>query len=670
MPTEYPTEESPETVQSSSRKSGDRGERPQPVAPEDEERVAAWRRGETRQQERAMSPTSPSHIQPRPARVTGYPAFAALADSVRDYAIFLMDAEGVITYWGEGARLIKWWTKDEAEDAHLRMLYPAGGSEDGTAEQHLRDAAERGEYTGEGRRVRSDGSTYWAGVTLTALRDDAGTLMGFAKVTRDLTARRAADSLLQSAAESADAARVAAEAASHAKSAFLATMSHEIRTPVNAIIGYHELLELETDGPLTPGQRRHLARATASGRHLLALISEVLDFSRLEAGRVEVGRGAFKIGDAVSAAIDLVTPDATARQLELVNAVSGYAAGLSARGDDARVRQILVNLLSNAIKFTDARDGEPGRIIISAGTAERPSPDAHLPGDGPWIYVRVEDTGRGVASDRIDDIFEPFVQADMTLTRQHGGTGLGLAISRRLARLMGGDVTARSEAGVGSTFFLWLAAAPVESLQTGGLEGHGPGGEAPPPPTIAELVRDTRAEHPRSESRRAPGAIDALSDVILAEIEPVLHAYVSRLRSDPATPSARAMAEPDIQDHLASFLADVASTLAGLDVAAGVPGNNVRDGTAIQRVIAERHGAQRARLGWSEAEVRREFIVLKEELAAAVRRHAVNLPGPLGARPDEAERALEMLNQSIALAERVSIEHFRRAPKPAVASEP
>jgi PAS domain S-box-containing protein len=118
------------------------------------------------------------------------PAFTALAENVRDYAIFLLDPRGVITYWGEGARLMKWWLKEEAEGSHLRLLYPEGGSEDGTAEGHLRSAANYGEYTGEGRRTRRDGSTFWAGVTLTALRDAEGRLRGFAKVTRDLETRR------------------------------------------------------------------------------------------------------------------------------------------------------------------------------------------------------------------------------------------------------------------------------------------------------------------------------------------------------------------------------------------------------------------------------------------------------------------------------------------------
>jgi len=436
--------------------------------PEEREREAAFRRGEERERERAAGRWAARdravERERAPATVR---AFAALADNVRDYAIFLLDPAGVITYWGEGARHIKWWTKDQAEGAHLRLLYPPGGSEDGTAEDHLREAAERGEYTGEGQRMRRDGSLFWGGITLTALRDENGTLLGFAKLTRDLTARRAADNLLQAAAE-------ASESASRAKSNFLATISHELRTPVNAIIGYHELLQMETDGPLTAAQQRHLARASLSARHLLSLISEVLDFSRIDADRVSVGRTPLRVGEVVMAAMAFVGPSARARGIELVEALGGRASGLAAWGDESRVRQILISLLSNAIKFTEARGGEPGRVTITGGAAAQASPDAVLSGDGPWVYIRVEDTGPGVPSNRLEAIFEPFVQADMALTRAHGGTGLGLTISRRLARLMGGDVTARSELGIGSSFFLWLPAAPVESMESGGVEGHNP----------------------------------------------------------------------------------------------------------------------------------------------------------------------------------------------------
>ena len=159
---------------------------------ESQEREAAWRRGRQRGPRTdggagASDATAADHE-------LAHRAFVALAENVRDYAIFLMDPDGIIRYWGEGAHLLKRWSRAEAEGAHLRLLYIDGGSEDGTAEGHLVDAAEHGEAVSEGRRVRGDGTIFWAHVTLTALRADDGTLLGFAKVTRDVTARQEATS--------------------------------------------------------------------------------------------------------------------------------------------------------------------------------------------------------------------------------------------------------------------------------------------------------------------------------------------------------------------------------------------------------------------------------------------------------------------------------------------
>jgi PAS domain S-box-containing protein len=633
-------------------------EQPTHQSREDAERAAALLRAE--ECERAIAEGRPDQHQKDVVRAWSQMAaraFAQLAENVRDYAIFLMDPSGRIVFWGEGARLMKWWTKCQTEGSHLRLLYPSGGSQDGTAEEHLDYARQHGEYTGEGERMRTDGSTFWAGVTLTALRDERGELLGFAKVTRDLTARRAADAMLQAASAAAEVARADAVAADAAKSGFLVTISHEIRTPLNAILGYHDLLDLEIDGPLTSGQRRHLDRARASGRHLLALVSEVLDFSRLEAQRAPISRTSFQVGDTVRGALELVAPQARAKRIAIADAVSGYAAGLSALGDEQRVRQILVNLLANAIKFTSAHGAEPGRVTVSAGAAKAATSDANVSGDGPWVYIRVEDTGRGIHPDHLRAVFEPFVQADMTLTREHGGTGLGLAISRRLARLMGGDLTVRSEPGLGSAFFLWLPAAPVESLQSGGVRGHGPPGSP-----AREEQRDENERRSEGAGTR-PTMLQSIADALMAELEDIMHGYAARVRADENTPSARGVEDDVLEDHMATFLADIAATLASLNVDDENPAESVRDGTAIQRVVAERHGAQRARLGFREHELRREFVILEEELRAAVHRQ---LP-TLGATPTrqsavgEAERAMIFLHQALRIAEELSLLSFRRA---------
>ncbi|HEY0014809.1 MAG TPA: ATP-binding protein [Longimicrobium sp.] len=594
---------------------------------ETHERKAAWRRGEARAAERAGGSEPPRD----PYSGLAHPgiaahAFAALSENVRDYAIFLLDPDGVITFWGEGARLMKWWTQDEAEGGHLRLLYPDGGSEDGTAEEHLLQAARDGEYTGEGHRVRNDNSTFWAGVTLTALRDPEGNLLGYAKVTRDLTARRAADAALVAAHEAAEQARRHAEEASQMKSLFLATMSHEIRTPLNAVMAYTEILTMEMAGPLSPAQHAHLGRIRTSSQHLLAIIDDVLDLSRVEAGRMVVGRSVMQVDAVVSEALALVEPQASAKGVELSSAVSGVASELTAWGDSERIRQILLNLLTNAVKFTDPG----GRITLSAGAALQPPDDIQVEGEGPWIYVRVEDTGKGIPADRVQAVFEPFVQADMTLTRQHGGSGLGLAISRRLARLMGGDLTLRSTEGLGSTFFFWLPAAPAEMVRAD--MGH----PSVATPATTAILREVR-------------------DAILAEVERVLYGFVARLRSDPATPSAHARTEAELEDHLASFLSDVAQTFGGMDLAAGSDGEGIRDGSDIQRRISQRHGEQRFRLGWAESEVSREHQILSEELAAAIRRHIRR------ERPHEVEEMIDAVRVFLAAGERVSIESYRRA---------
>jgi PAS domain S-box-containing protein len=391
---------------------------------------------------------------PELAQMNAYRMFALLADHVRDYAVFLMNPDGIISYWGEGARLMKWWTPEEVVGAHLRVLYPDSGSEDGTAETHLQMAADFGEYTGEGQRVRSDGSTFWAGVTLTALRDDEQRLVGFCKVTRDFSARRAIEATLRGAAAATEAQRVAEEA-NRLKDLFVAHVSHEMRAPLNAMLGYVQLLDRESGG--RERQRAHLARIQRSGKHLLEILSDLLDSSRLDAGHMPVTLDAARIGLAIDAAVGDAEHAAMHRGIRLVNAVSGSAADLPYWGDEGRVRQILVNLLTNAIKFT----ATGGHVTISAGSSER-LPDLAVSHYGPWVYVRVEDTGQGIAPDRLDLIFESYEQVEPSDAGR--GVGLGLAISRRLARLMGGDVTVRSKSDIGSSFFLWLPIAPSDPV--------------------------------------------------------------------------------------------------------------------------------------------------------------------------------------------------------------
>jgi PAS domain S-box-containing protein len=573
-----------------------------------------------------------------------------LADSVRDYAILLLDPEGVITFWGGGARLLADWTPDEAEGAHLRLLYPDGGGDDGDADHHLAIAEREGQYAGEGHRHRRDETTFWANTTIAALRDPGGALQGFAVLIRDLTARRQADALLTSAASAAESAREAAVANLSARMEFLATVSHEIRTPVNAILGYHDLLGMRIGGSLTATQQNYLDRASASGRHLLSIIDQVLDFARLDAERIRVGHKVFHLGDVVADALAIVAPQAQHRGVEILTSSGAPSRELGAWGDPSRARQIVLNLLSNAIKFTDRREGS-ARLTVSIGVSDDPPPDAELATEGPWVFVRVEDTGAGIPPHRLEAIFEPFVQADMTLTRRHGGTGLGLAISRRLARLMRGDLTVRSEVGLGSTFMLWLQQAATEAIA------------APTPDELELDAAEAGAVMPSLESvaDAAPqrqGALSEIAAALLDELEEVLHAYVRRIRTDPRIPSAHDAETSRVEDHLATYIADIAATLSNVQIEDRERADSLEDSSAIQRTIAQKHGAQRARLRWSADEVAREFEILEEELVAAVHRGAPrHLRAPNGdAGEEEIERTVALLRRFIAVARRRSLE--------------
>jgi signal transduction histidine kinase len=260
-------------------------------------------------------------------------------------------------------------------------------------------------------------------------------------------------------------ARRVAEHASHVKSQFLATMSHEIRTPINAIIGYTELLDLGIAGTLTDEQRAQLARIRASGRHLAGLIDDVLDLAKVEAGQMAVARSPAPAGVAVDTALSLVRPQAAAKAIQLATACEGDR-NAPYLGDQARVQQILINLLSNAVKFTPSH----GRVSVHCGTSDIAPPNAGDAGEGAWTYFAVADTGIGVPEDKIESIFQPFTQVDSGYTRTHGGTGLGLTISRRLARLMGGDLTVESREGEGSRFTLWLPAPAGQAVRAEGYD--------------------------------------------------------------------------------------------------------------------------------------------------------------------------------------------------------
>ncbi|MHC4141004.1 MAG: hybrid sensor histidine kinase/response regulator [Planctomycetota bacterium] len=292
------------------------------------------------------------------------------------------------------------------------------------------------EWHGEFQNRKKDGSLYWAAASMSPIRGADGTTTHFLAIQDDITDRKAAEEELRKA-------RAEAEAANRAKSSFLANMSHELRTPMNAIIGYSEMLMEEAEDLEQEEFIPDLKKIHGAGKHLLALINDILDLSKIEAGKMELFLERFDVGpllDDVSATVDaLVKKKDNALTVECAKDLGSMHADLT------KVRQSLFNLLSNAAKFT-----ENGTITLSA---RRETSDS-----GDRIVFGVADTGIGIAPDKIGKLFEEFTQADASTTRKFGGTGLGLAITRRFCRMMGGDITAESTPGEGTVFTIRLLA--------------------------------------------------------------------------------------------------------------------------------------------------------------------------------------------------------------------
>lgn len=235
----------------------------------------------------------------------------------------------------------------------------------------------------------------------------------------------------------AEAARAEAERANNSKTDFLAVMSHELRTPLTAIMGYEELLSDGITGPVTELQRQQLGRINASARHLLGLIDEILTFARVDIGRERVRWESISVNHTLGDAAALVEPMAAAKSIHFY--IHLLEEDQAIQTDPTKLRQMLVNLLSNGIKFTDH-----GEVRVSCAV------------NGGNIEIRIADTGVGIPAENFENIFEPFWQAEQSATRKTGGTGLGLSVTRKLARLLGGDVTVASRLGVGTTFVLTL----------------------------------------------------------------------------------------------------------------------------------------------------------------------------------------------------------------------
>jgi signal transduction histidine kinase len=447
----------------------------------------------------------------------------------------------------------------------------------------------------------------------------------------------------EEARDAAETARAAEQSANRAKSDFLATMSHEIRTPINAVLGYSELLELGLSGPLTDEQRRQLGRIRASTKHLLGLVSEILDLAKIESRTMRIEQEEAVTGETMDAALSLIRPQAAAKGIALSDRCDGVR-HTHYLGDEHRVRQVLTNLLANAVKFTNAG----GTITATCAVTDTPPAETGLDAKRPYVALRVSDNGIGIPPEQLDKIFQPFTQAETSqrgaYARERTGAGLGLTISRQLARLMGGEITVASTVGEGSTFTLWIPAPERRASP-----------RTTTPAEVDPAQRRSTVQHrgangapldPAQERRR--WSLERIAEGLLNQVRPILRTWSEELRQDDSMPATNQLSSQQLEIHAATLITDIALTLRVFGQATDDLSELVRDGTTILRAIAEQHGAQRYRLGWSESAVEREMRLLEETTIAAVRRLA-------GADRAAGEEAVLVVGQFIQQATRLSL---------------
>lgn len=386
--------------------------------------------------------------------------FRLLVEGVADYAIFMLDPNGNVATWNVGAQRIKGYAASEIIGRHFSVFYPPDVVESGWPAHELQVATEEGRFVDNGWRVRKDGTLLWANVTITALRDRFGHLLGFAKLTRDLSERKRAEALALESQEREElleaerTARIAAQRAARIKDEFVATVSHELRTPLSAILGWTQLLRRGVAHFSTAELQRAIEVIDRNARAQTRLIDDLLDLGRIMAGKVRLELQPIALPEVVRAAVESVEPAAAAKDIRLTVTLAPLPAPVSA--DGGRLQQVVWNLLSNAVKFTP----KGGQIEVRLQCL-----NAH-------VELSVRDSGIGISAAFLPHVFDRFSQKDSSTTRAFGGLGLGLAICKQLVELHGGTIWATSPGeGQGATF--------VVRLPTGQPQAAGEGEAAP-----------------------------------------------------------------------------------------------------------------------------------------------------------------------------------------------
>ncbi|MDR3478328.1 MAG: PAS domain S-box protein [Gammaproteobacteria bacterium] len=360
-----------------------------------------------------------------------------LTEGAKDCALFVLDTNGFVTTCNGGAGKINGYAYNEIVGKHFSILYSKNDIEMNHPRFELDMALAQGRYEEEGWRVRKDGSQFWANVIITPVYNEKNVLIGFCKISRDLTERKLYEDELRSAKEKA-------EKASLTKSSFLASMSHELRTPLNSIIGFTGILLMGLPGALTTDQNKHLKIVQHSAKHLLAMINDLLDIAKIEANKVNLNTESFFITEIISEVLASLKSQADEKSLLLINNTPDTKVLINT--DKRILSQILINVVTNAIKYT-----EKGGVYITVGEC--------IENNKSFIAINVKDTGIGISPESTDTIFNAFERTDAV--KKIEGTGLGLYLSQKLAGFLQGMIKFESELHVGSSFTILL---PKESV--------------------------------------------------------------------------------------------------------------------------------------------------------------------------------------------------------------
>ncbi|MDB5872783.1 MAG: chemotaxis protein CheY [Ramlibacter sp.] len=366
--------------------------------------------------------------------------FRLLVDSVRDYAIFMLDADGIVRSWNSGAQALKGYSATEIIGQHFSSFYTPQDQKAGKPAYELRAARANGRVEDEGWRVRKDGTLFWANVVITAIHGRNGDLIGFAKITRDMTQRRRLEQL---------------ERSSQMMNEFLAMLAHELRNPLAPMRNAITAMQLEPIASASVRESRDIIDRQLT--HVTRLVDDLLDVGRLTSGKIKLRRQVLRLDEVVSSSAETVRPLVLARNHSLK--IQQSPEPVYVDGDPTRLSQILQNLLVNAAKFTP--DG--GRISVNVLR------------DGGFVTVSVVDNGRGIEAGNLEQVFRLFAQGDEGATTE-SGLGIGLTLARSLAEMHGGTLDAQSPGrGRGSSFFLRL---PVVKNRPGVIDQPSASGAA------------------------------------------------------------------------------------------------------------------------------------------------------------------------------------------------